>query len=676
MFPISSTCRHAIAGLAVALVLAGAVPDTRAQMADPVHPMDALTYDEVNRTVALLREAGLADDGTRFPVITLKEMPKAEVLAWEPGEPFTRTAFVVMREDGETSEAVVDLTGGRIVSHEARPGAQPAIMQEEWDRARQATKEDPRWQEAMRRHGIEDLSKVSCAPMAPGYFPEEGFGKRRILRVPCFDQTIPLHPMQNRPIEGVLAIVDADTGEVIDVKEAEPVVVPDTAPGYGPDAIPARGPMKPVLNLTPGGSNIELEGALEVSWQDWSFHLRADRRSGLILSLARFRDKGEERLVAYQMAVSEMFVPYMDPDPAWAFRTYLDAGEFGLGYLISSLGVGTDCPHQAYYVTLLFPSDEGGMFKADRALCIFERNTGNPAWRHYDAGSGRLTSRPEVELVVRTIPTIGNYDYIVDWVFTNRGSIKVNVGATGFDAVKTVRSPDMEAETAGDDTEFGALVAPYVVAPYHDHFFSFRLDLDVDGPQNSFVRDLIVPEPAPAGSLRTSLWRLVSEPVGTEGRIVPTRNTHGEVWRLINPNRRTAMLKGHPGYQIEPGTGNTLSSLPDNDPAQKRAQFSSTRLWLTRYKPDELYAAGDYPMGEADRGLPRFIDDRQSIENADIVAWYTLGFHHVTRPEDWPILPTRWLGFTIRPMGFFDRDPSADLAPEFARPPSREDATQ
>ena len=186
------------------------------------------------------------------------------------------------------------------------------------------------------------------------------------------------------------------------------------------------------------------------------------------MSLIKFKDGDKKRLIAYQMNISEMFVPYMDPDPTWNFRTFLDAGEFGLGYLVSSLKPGVDCPESAFFVDLLYPSDQGGVFKAPRALCVFERSVGDPAFRHWNVTKKTVEGVPEIELVVRMAPTIGNYDYLTDYIFTSRGNINVRVGASGFVAIKSVKSENMEAPTAKKDTRYGRMVAPYTVAPYHD----------------------------------------------------------------------------------------------------------------------------------------------------------------------------------------------------------------
>jgi primary-amine oxidase len=45
------------------------------------------------------------------------------------------------------------------------------------------------------------------------------------------------------------------------------------------------------------------------------------------------------------------------------------------------------------------------------------------------------------------------------------------------------------------------------------------------------------------------------------------------------------------------------------------------------------------------------------------VLWYTLGSHHIPRPEDWPVMPVERAGFALRPFGFFDANPSLDVAP-------------
>lgn len=657
--PVRAAC------LALALAFCAPPQTARAQAS---HPLDALTYPEIAEAVRLVRQAGLAGEATLFPVITLLEMPKAEVLAWRPGDPVARKALVVMRKPGETSEATVDLTGKAVISSRTLPGAQPSIMQREWDAAARIAKADPRWQAAMRRRGHDDLSSILCVPISAGYFPAEGFGDRRILKVPCYrsrKREGRHHPDWSRPIEGVLAIVDVDAGTVVDVIDTDPVIAADQVDIHGFGPVPVPPVPKPVRVVSPNGPNYTIEDAIKIGWHEWSFRLRADRRAGVVVSLVRFDDAGDQRLVVYQMALSEMFVPYMDPDPGWNFKAFLDAGEYGVGYLMSPLEPGRDCPKHAAYLSLAFPSDEGGMFKVERALCIFERNTGDPAWRHYTPATGRAVSRPKVELVVRHVPTLGNYDYVIDYVFERTGQIRVRAGATGLDAVKTVAVENAGEPGAEDATAHGAFVAPYLVAPYHDHYFNFRIDLDVDGPANTLQRQKFVRRTLPADNLRRSLWTIERRVQETEGPVPADKAGFGELWRVINPNRTTA-LGYRPGYQLEEG-GSVASILTPDDPTQARAAFAAHKLWVTRYKPGEVWATGRFPnQSRGGEGLPAYVEDAEPIANRDIVLWYSLGFRHVTRPEDWPLLPTRWFEFRLRPYGFFSMEPSHGLAPHYS----------
>jgi primary-amine oxidase len=637
---------------------------TLAQDAEgPFHPLDALTPTEITTAVKLLKAAGDADDKTRYPALTLMEPDKKIVREWKTGAPFTRAAFAILRNNGKTFEAVIDLSAKKVISFTPKPGAEPMIMDAEWALARDKFVADPRFKAAMVKRGITKPETVFCTPNSAGSFPGDGYENRRILKVPCFSSTDKLAPNLSRPIEGLMGIVDSETGEVLDVIDRETVDLPALPSGYGAN-LPKPGPQtKPIAMVAPDGPNIELEGNLQIKWDRWSMHARADKRAGLILSLVRFDDGKKLRDIAYQMNISEMFVPYMSPDPTWSYRTFMDAGEFGLGYLISSLRPNVDCPPNAVFTDLIFPNDVGGTYTRPQALCIFERSSGDPAWRHYSGGKKTVVGVAQTELVVRHIPTLGNYDYVVDYVFSPQGNITLRVGATGFDAIKSTLAKDMESPEALADTAYGTLIAPYTVAINHDHYFSYRLDLDVDGTQNSLVRDAFVPGPASGSTTRKSLWTLKTQRYSAEGPIVPDHMaTGGETWRIINPNQKTA-LKFNPSYWIN--THHQATSILDaSDPPQFRAGFSSQTLWVSKYKAGEYWAAGLYPnLSTKDEGVPAFVSDADAIKNEDIVLWYTMGFRHAPRPEDFPILPTFWHEVTLRPAFFFDMDPSMTFNP-------------
>jgi len=412
----------------------------------------------------------------------------------------------------------------------------------------------------------------------------------------------------------------------------------------------------PITIQQPLGPSFRLDGTT-VSWQRWNFHFRIDRRVGLVVDNVRYLDGDKLRSILYEGSLSEMFVPYMDPDEAWYARTFFDSGEFSDGFS-SSLDPGGDCPENALYFDQVFTNYKGIPQLKPRAACLFEQAAGGIAWRH---DGNVVESRKARDLVLRTIGTFGNYDYVFDWVFRQDGTIRVRVGATGIDEVKGAKNRTAAEQAGGKEDVYGRFVAENLIGVDHDHFFSFRLDFDIDGTANSFVRDRLSLKRLPTNSPRKSLWVAEPEVAKTEQQAKSRMSMEQpDIWRVINPNVKSPL--GYPvGYELMPGE-NAMSLLVPEDYPQQRAGFTDYQIWVTPYQEKERYAAGDYPMqSKGGDGLPAWTKANRPIENTDIVLWYTMGFHHVPHAEDWPVLGTMWHEFDLRPVNFFAHNPALDL---------------
>jgi primary-amine oxidase len=355
-----------------------------------------------------------------------------------------------------------------------------------------------------------------------------------------------------------------------------------------------------------------------------------------------------------------MFVPYMDPAPTWSFRAYMDIGEYGFGMLATQLRPGQDCPASATFLDLTIADSKGEPVGLKGVVCLFERPSGDPLWRHDEAFNGSFEMRANTELVVRMAPVVGNYDYLVDYVFDRAGDIDVKLGAYGIDATKGVASETIADPTGRADTAYGTLIAKRLLAVNHDHYMAFRLDMDVDGTDNRFVEDRIVPHRISTDGPRRSLWQVESHPMTVEGPVLTPLGA--AQFRVESAARRNA--QGYPtGYQLLPGHTDTSILAPD-DPIQVRAGFTGYTLWSSAYAPDERFAAGPYPNENPDAdGLPKWVTAKRPIDGRDLVLWYTIGFRHVPRAEDWPAMPGLWHGFRLRPFNFFDRSPALDVPP-------------
>ncbi len=634
------------------------------------HPMDALTADEIKATTAILKADTRTKDAL-YQLITLNEPPKPEVVAWKPGVPLRRAARVTAMQDKTVIEAVVDLGEKRVTQHVVRQGVEAPITLNEFTNGVDVALENAEFLAALKKRGFTDPKKLYCAPFSAGNYGIKAHEGKRLLKVGCFDTSRSTNNLFGWPIERLYALVELREKKVLQVVDYGVVPVAAQDMNFTEAAVGTLRPAEnPTVMVQPKGSNFKLNGN-EVSWGNWRFHVRMESRQGTVISLARWNNGGKERSVLYQGYMSEMFVPYMDAEYGWYSRTYFDMGEYGLGLLATPLKAGIDCPAFATFLTSTLNDDKGDPDERPNSICIFERNTGDPAWRHFEITNQTYEGRPGVELVVRMAAQLGNYDYLIDWVFNHSGEIEGRIGATGIDALKGVPSRTMRDATAKEDTKFGTLVAPNLVAVQHDHYFNYRLDLDVDGAVNSFQKDVYRPVSLPPSNPRRSIYMVSPQVSEREGAVKGGAHSgHGAAGpvklRVIN-EAQTNGVGNHVSYEIVHSNHGHLIIDP-KDPPARRAAFLRSDVWVTPYDPNERFAAGDFVFASRGlQGLPVWTKKNRSIRNQDVVVWINIGMHHLTRAEDLPVMPMVWHSFKVRPFNFHDRNPSIDLRTEFAK---------
>ncbi len=650
------------------LLAAAAIPAAAAD-----HPLDQLSYQEVWRTLEILRDAGRLDGETTFSQLALSEPAKDVVRAWRAGDEMPRAAYALLRQGEDSFEATVDLNAGKVSSWTPLTGVQPNWSLGEFGAVVEKALKHPEFVAGLEKRGIADTSFLDCSTIPPGYFGTEEEKGRRLGHVRCSEARGARNAWA-RQIEGLTAVVDLTAGEVLKVVDDGVAPIPDVDADFDRTTLAhPREVAGPFRIDQPEGVGFDLNG-YQVSWQNWSFHLRPDQRTGLVVSLVDYRESPDAspRSVMYQGHLSEIYVPYMDPAFAWYARNFIDAGEFPAGGLAKPLLRGRDCPDRAVYIDSIHTNAQGRPRTAPRTTCLYERETGDPSWRHYE--EEQPDSRRSRDLVVRTAAVVGNYDYLLDWIFRQDGSIEVRAGATGLlevkatSAVSAIQPAAGAANAAADAVQAGTSADAYgrfldrnVIGVNHDHYFSYRLDLDIDGADNRFVADRLVTRELPADHPRRSLW--VQEPhvprTERDARL-DIDLAKPALWRILSASRRNAV--GYPtSYQLMPGR-NAAHLFTADDYSLRRAGFIDHHLWVTPYDPEERFAAGDHPtLSEPGMGLPAWTEANRSISDQDLVLWHTVGMHHLPRAEDWPVMPVMWHGFELRPFDFFDRNPALDL---------------
>ena len=360
-------------------------------MAAITHPLDGLEAYEYLAVRDILVASGNADEQTLFAMIRLDEPPKDDVLAWAPGMQIPRVAWAVLRRGNRIFEARVDLRAGEPLAVEEVQDVQSSILYSEFASVEEVVENHAGWREAMRKRGYQqiDPEQFMCLPFAAGYFAEPEFEGRRIVRAQCFDLKDTEKNLFQRPIGGLTLVVDLNERSVLELVDDGPVPTPAATADYDEASLkPYKPAMNPIEVTLPNGPSYTFDGSF-VDWGPWRFHLRLDRRRGVIVSLASF----EGRSVLYQASLSEMWVPYMDPAYGWFYKNYFDAGEYGFGLFATQLTPGVDCPRHASFHDYAIGLDDAAPQPYPGALCLFERPTMTPAWRHFEGINGSFAGR-------------------------------------------------------------------------------------------------------------------------------------------------------------------------------------------------------------------------------------------------------------------------------------------
>lgn len=644
----------------------------------PKHPLDPLTIQEVNRArAALLSHEPFSSSPSSLTVhsLVLDEPDKSLVLSWREDAPLpARKASAVVLFHRKPYVLTIDLSTGQVRSLPPPVSGFPTMTIEDMTSSTWAPLSDASFNRTILARGVR-LSDLACLPISSGWYGREVENTRRLIKVQCYSAEGTAN-FYMRPIEGLTVLIDMDTKQVVEISDqGQDIPIPkSTGTDYRFDVAGRNKPrysykpLNPISIEQPSGPSFEVVDGHLVRWAGWEFHLKADARAGVVVSGAKVTDPetGARRGVMYKGFASELFVPYMDPTDAWYFKTYMDAGEYGFGLQAMPLVPLNDCPRNAYYMDGVFVAADGRPYVREDMVCIFEKYAGDIGWRHSESpitGMEIREVRPKVTLVARMAASVANYDYIVDWEFQTDGLIRVKVGLSGILMVKGTPYSHLNQFPPKQDM-YGTLLSENVIGVIHDHYITFHLDMDVDGSDNSFVKvDLARQGTSPGESPRASYLKATRHVAKTEKEAQVQLSLYKpSEFHVINPSKSTRV--GNPvGYKVVPA-GTAANLLDPRDPPQVRGAFTNNQIWVTPYNKSEEWAGGLFVyQNKGEDTLAVWSERDRPIENKDIVLWYTLGFHHVPCQEDYPIMPTVFSSFDLKPVNFFESNPILDVPP-------------
>jgi primary-amine oxidase len=302
--------------------------------------------------------------------------------------------------------------------------------------------------------------------------------------------------------------------------------------------------------------------------------------------------------------------------------------------------------------------------KLPNVVCCHEQDDGI-LWKHTNFRTQNAVVARSRILVLQTIITVSNYEYIFAFHFGQDATLNYEVRATGI--LSTVPSEFEPAE----NVPYGTRVAPGVLAPYHQHLFSLRIDPAIDGHSNSLVieesKALAVDDPAVHNDYGIGYV--------TESSYIDRECGHdldftkNRTFKIVNENEINPMTRTPVGFKLLPAYSQMLLADPRSYHA-RRSEFAQHAVWVTQYEDNDHFPAGKYTMqSSGGDGIASAIKKRDasgsppSVRNSDIVLWHTFGSTHNPRIEDWPVMPSEKMTVGLKPVNFFSGNPGLDVAP-------------
>ena len=325
--------------------------------------------------------------------------------------------------------------------------------------------------------------------------------------------------------------------------------------------------------------------------------------------------------------------------------------------MANNLKLGCDCLGSIHYLDAVLCNSDGDPLPMDNVICVHEQDAGI-SWKHTNYRTGRAAIARNRELVVQSIITVSNYEYILAFIFNQAGQIEYEARATGILSTQPIDE--------GINVPWGTVVHPGVLAAHHQHIFSLRVDPMIDGHSNRLVYEEVYPMPRsdfnPHGVGYYSQETTVAESSGLDLDYDVNR-----VFKIQNAAVRNPINDRPVAYKIHAPPFQKL--VADKDSFHfKRAEFADHNIYVTRYRDNELYAAGRYTnQSRGGDGVRVWAARRDNVVDTDIVVFVQFGLQHVPRVEDFPVMPAEIIKVALKPVNFFDKNPALDVPPSEQR---------
>ncbi|KAK3689665.1 copper amine oxidase [Podospora appendiculata] len=664
-----------------------APPSTSATSSPPPyqpHPLGPLSAAEITQSSRLVKAAWPAGTDCHFKVITLLEPAKAELVPYLTAErigqsprDINRRAFVVyyIRNTHNLHEASVNLTKNTVESNaKLGPFIHANADGEEIIAVERAVLSHPDILAEIAKLKLPEGTEVVSDPWiygSDGVKDGKFYDDKRLMQCYLYMRDpknsseldschyafpLPISPVIDPTTMELVRIDILPTGLDEKVKPLAPWQ-PVEANEYIPEAQILRTDLKPLNVVQPEGVSFTVENFSElgrlIKWQKWDFKVGFNQREGMVLYDVHYDNKP----LFYRLSLSDMSIPYADPRHPFHRKAAFDLGDAGAGIMANNLRLGCDCLGSIYYISSVLSGSDGLPINMPNVICVHEQDAGI-GWKHTNYRTNRAVVVRNRELVLQSILTVSNYEYILSFIFNTAGDVMYEARATGILSTQPV-----DLELSKTPHPYGTVVHPGVLGSFHQHFFSLRIDPMIGGHGNSIVYDeaLAIPRDPELNPHGTGYIVQKTEIETSGGFDLDSRKNR--VFKIVNPAVRNNVNGAAVGYKVMVPPVQPI--LADVDSFHyKRAEFADRSIYVTRYAEDELYAGGKYTnQSRGGTGVRSWANRQESLKAGDAVLWVQFGINHIPRVEDFPVMPAETIRVMMRPVNFFDRNPAIDVAP-------------
>ncbi|KAG5355346.1 Copper amine oxidase 1 [Yarrowia sp. C11] len=647
------------------------------------HPFDQLSVPEMEKVVVVVKKnhAGktlhLKSIGAEEPPKSLMAPYLAAKRAGKTPTPPPRVAHCIyyVLQDKLVNQCWVDVSSGTVIKNEViKKGIHPPIDPWEANEAFEAAFAHPLVQDAIKKCGLEHLiDNLTIDGWMYGCDSELEMPRFMQMLVYCRDPKnnhqdsnmysfpVPFVPVYDVLDKKLIRVDFCATGGDDDDAAVKGVANYDTRPegknciehcvtnDYLPELQDKmRTDLKPYNVIQPDGPSYHIDKDGYVNWQKWHFKVGFTPREGLVIHDVHY----DGRSTFYRLSMSEMAVPYADPRPPLHRKMAFDFGDCGGGKCANELTLGCDCLGTIKYFDGNVCDPEGNVFTRKNVICMHEQDDGI-GWKHTNYRTDVVAITRRRILVLQTILTVGNYEYIFAWHFDQSAGIQLEIRATGIVSTQLI--------DAGKKSKFGTIVSPGVLAASHQHIFNMRMDPAIDGHKNTvYVNDTVsLPwdEKNPHGIAFENTKTPIEKSCYLDSDIQKNRYL-----KICNENKLNPVSGNPVGYKVG-GLATAMLYAQPGSIARSRAAFATHHYWVTKYKDQEFFAGGVWTNQSAQEigGVQDAVARNENVRNDDVVLWHSFGLTHHPRVEDFPVMPCEIMKVHLSPNDFFTGNPSVDV---------------